>query len=254
MNRLAGRVALVTGGLRGIGHAVVRRFLAEGAAVMVADLSTPEAAAGTLATMAGDVGYVELDVGDEDQWIAAVAAIAARFGRLDILIANAGVGGSGPVRTTSLRDWHAILRVNLDGVFLGTRCCADMLADAGRSLPGGAAIVNMSSIMGLVGLPQVAPYNASKGGVRLFTKSTALEFAAAGTPIRVNSVHPGFVETPLLMESSDADAIAFYTGATPMGRLARPEEIAAAVAFLASDDASYMTGSELVVDGGYTAR
>ena len=154
----------------------------------------------------------------------------------------------------SLEDWHRTLRVNLDGVFLATKYCADLLAEAGRDHRGGASIINISSIMGLVALPKAGPYNASKGGVRLLSKSTALEFAAAGLPIRVNSVHPGFVETPLLTGSSSADAIAFYTSGTPMGRMAQPSEIASVVAFLASDDASFMTGSELVVDGGWTAQ
>jgi len=249
MIRLAGRVALVTGGLRGIGRATVERLLEEGASVMVADLDA-----------AGDDGlgpntaYVRLDVGDEDQWRAAVEAIRARFGRLDILVANAGIGGTGPIRTIALEDWHRTLRVNLDGVFLATKHCADLMAESGRDHRGGASIINISSIMGLVALAQAGPYNASKGAVRLLTKSTALEFAGAKLPIRVNSVHPGFVETPLLMETSNADALAFYTAGTPMGRMAQPSEIAAAIAFLASDDASFMTGSELVVDGGWTAQ
>jgi NAD(P)-dependent dehydrogenase (short-subunit alcohol dehydrogenase family) len=249
MSRLAGRVALVTGGLRGIGRAVTERLLEEGASVMVADLD----AAGD-PTLGPDTAYIRLDVGDEAQWVAAVEAVRARFGRLDILVANAGIGGTGPIRSITLEAWHQTLRVNLDGVFLATKHCADLLAEGGRDHRGGASIINMSSIMGLVALPEAGPYNASKGAVRLLTKSTALEFATAKLPIRVNSVHPGFVETPLLLDSSDADAVAFYKAGTPMGRMAQPSEIASVVAFLASDDASYMTGSELVVDGGWTAQ
>lgn len=252
MTRLQGRVALVTGGLKGIGRAVVERFLEEGASVMIADL--PAAAEGVDDLPADRIGYIRLDVGDEAAWPAVIDAIRARFGRLDILVANAGTGGTGRVQEMTLEQWHRTMRVNLDGVFLSTRFCADLLAEGGRDWKGGASIVNISSIMGLAGLPHVSAYNASKGGVRLFTKSTALSFAAEKLPIRVNSVHPGFVETPLLLETSDQSAIDFYTGSTPMARLARPDEIAAVIAFLASDDASYMTGSELVVDGGYTAQ
>lgn len=251
MNRLQGRVALVTGGLKGIGRAVVDRFLDEGASVMIADL--PATAVG--ADMSADrIGYVQLDVGDEEAWPAAIDAIRTRFGRLDILVANAGTSGNARVQEMTLEQWHRTMRVNSDGVFLSTKFCADLLAEGGRNWRGGAAIVNISSIMGLVGLPHVSAYNASKGAVRLFTKSTALGFIADKLPIRANSVHPGFVETPLLMGTSEKEAIAFFTGSTPMARLAQPSEIAAAVAFLASDDASYMTGSELVVDGGYTAQ
>lgn len=252
--RLEGRVALVTGGLKGIGRAIVERLLADGASVMLADLPSPADAAGDIAALGQRAGYAPLDVGDETAWPPVVAEIRERFGRLDILVANAGIGGTGPVREMSLAEWHRTLRVNLDGVFLATKHCADQLAAGGRDWKGGASIINISSIMGLVALPQAGPYNASKGAVRLFTKSTALEFAAGHIPIRVNSVHPGFVETPLLIETSDQAAIDFYKASTPMGRLAQPAEIASVVAFLASDDASYVTGSELVVDGGYTAQ
>ena len=253
MNRLEGRVALVTGGSRGIGRAIVDRFVAEGASVMIADLEPPEGKQAEVGPT-DRVAYVQLDVGDEAQWPAAVTAIRTRFGRLDILVANAGIGGAGRVQDMTLAQWHRTMRVNVDGVFLATRSCADLLAESGKSWRGGASIINMSSIMGLVGLPHVSDYNASKGAVRMFSKSTALGFAADNTPIRVNSIHPGFVETPQLMSRANDASLAFYTAATPLARLAQPSEIAAAVAFLASDDASYMTGSELIVDGGYTAR
>ena len=253
MNRLERRVALVTGGSRGIGRAIVDRFLSEGASVMIADLDTPEAWDAACVPTAS-TAYVQLDVGDEPQWSQTVAAVHARFGRLDILVANAGVGGHGRVQDVTLAQWHRTMRVNVDGVFLATRFCTSLLAESGKDWPGGASIINMSSIMGLVGLAHVPEYNASKGAVRLFSKSTALGFAADKLPIRVNSVHPGFVETPQLMSRSDEAAIDFYRASTPLGRLAQPSEIAAAVAFLASDDASYMTGSELIVDGGYTSR
>jgi len=259
MSRFDGSVAFVTGGLRGIGRAIAERLLAEGASVMIADLAAPGDVEADLAALGGAApggraAYVSLDVGNEAAWPATVEAIRDRFGRLDILVANAGIGGTGPLASLTLADWHRTMHVNVDGVFLAVRHCAAMLGEAGRDRPGGSSIVTISSIMGLVALPQAGPYNASKGAVRLFTKSIALEFAASKTPIRANSVHPGFVETPLLIESSSQDEIDFYTGSTPLGRMAQPAEIAAAVAFLASDDASYMTGSELVVDGGYTAQ
>lgn len=251
---LEGRVALVTGALRGIGRATVERLLEDGASVMLADLAAPDDAAEAVSSLGARTAYVRLDVGDEAAWPLAVAAVQARFGRLDILVASAGIGGTGAVHTLKLADWHRTMRVNVDGVFLATKHCADLLAESGRAWRGGASIVNVSSIMGLVGLGGASAYNASKGAVRLFTKSTALEFAAAKAPIRVNSVHPGFVETPLLLESSDEAAIAFYTTSTPVGRMAQPAEIAAVIAFLTSDDASYVTGAEFVVDGGYTAQ
>lgn len=252
--RFEGAVALVTGGLSGIGRAIVERLLAEGGSAVIADLLSAADAEATMASFGANAAYVQLDVGDEAGWGAAVETVTTRFGRLDILVANAGIGGVGRVQDVTLAEWHRTMRVNVDGVFLATKHCADLLAAAGGDRRGGASIVNISSIMGLVGLPQTSPYNASKGAVRLFTKATALEFAEAGVPIRVNSVHPGFVETPLLMRESDADAQAFYRSSTPMGRMAQSDEIAAAVLFLASTDASYMTGSELVVDGGFTAR
>jgi NAD(P)-dependent dehydrogenase (short-subunit alcohol dehydrogenase family) len=254
MNRLDGRVALVTGGLRGIGRAVAERLLAEGASVMLADLPPPAEAAADVAALGAKTAYARLDVGHEAGWTNVLAAIRDRFGRLDILVANAGIGGTGRIQDMALADWHQTMRVNLDGVFLAAKHCADQLAASGKDWRGGASIINISSIMGFVGLPETSAYCASKGAVRLLTKATALEFAAAKAPIRVNSVHPGFVETPLLMNSSDQTAVDFYKSSTPLGRLAQPTEIAAAVAFLASDDASYMTGSELVVDGGYTAQ
>jgi len=254
MSRLVGRVALVTGGLKGIGRAIVERFIEEGAAVMIADLPEAEDVQADLAALGEKAAYVRLDVTDESAWPDTIAAIRARFARLDILVANAGIGGTGPIEDMTMETWRRTLSINLDGVFLATKHCAGMMAICGRDWRGGASIINIASIMGIVALPQAGPYNASKGAVRLLTKANALEFAAAKKPIRVNSVHPGFVETPLLIETSDQAAIDFYTGSTPMGRLAQPSEIAATVAFLASDDASYMTGSELVVDGGYTAQ
>ncbi len=265
--RLAGRVALVTGALRGIGLATSERFIAEGATVILTDLSAAEDAlvTETLARLDGKAHYYKLNVASEDDWLALRDAVTAQFGRLDILVNNAGIDLTGAMGEIKLADWRRIMAINVDGVFMGLNAFTRLLAESGKTTPAGSSVVNISSIMGIVGMPEASPYNASKGAVRLFTKATALEFAQARTPIRVNSVHPGFVETPLLRTGMErwADAgraesaqalVDSVAQATPIGRVARPEEIANAIMFLASDEASYMTGSEMVVDGGWTAQ
>lgn len=263
--RLKGRVALVSGGLRGIGLACVERFLAEGAEVIFMDLAAPEQAAETLARLGQAVSYVQADVTSEDDWAKALAAVTERHGKLHILVNNAGIDLTGPVATTSLADWRKIMNINVDGVFLGVRTFVPLMEHSGSDVKGGASIINISSIMGLVGMSEVAGYNASKGAVRLFTKSIALEFAEKKMPIRANSLHPGFVLTPLLQEGFQRwvvkgaaekaqDLVDLMASKTPIGRLADPSELASAVYFLASSDSSYMTGTELVVDGGWTAQ
>lgn len=267
MTRLEGRVALITGGLRGIGFACAERMLAEGASVILTDLAaegSPEVTA-ALAALGSRARYFRIDVTSEEEWLAAAHAIKAAFGRLDIVVANAGTDGTGPIEQMPFSEWQRCMRVNADGVFLTVRTTSPMLAEAGKSTRGGSSIVIISSIMGLVGYPEVSAYNASKGAVRLFAKSIALEYAAKRVPIRANSVHPGFVRTPLLQEGFERwvakgvanrpeDLVDAVEAQTPIGRLAEPFEIASVVAFLASDDASYVTGSELVVDGGWTAK
>lgn len=263
MTRLRGRVALVTGALNGIGLACAERLLAEGAHVVLTDLA-PTADA-TLARLGPAASYLRLDVADEADWAAAAVCVRTDHARLDILVANAGVDLTGAVETLDLGAWRRIMAINVDGVFLAVRALTPLMAETGATTPAGSSIVTMSSILGLVGFADTSAYNAGKGAVRLFTKAVAIEFAGKRTPIRVNSVHPGFVRTPLLttgMANMVAqgkaeraeDLIDAVAAATPMGRVAEPAEIAAVVAFLASDDASYMTGSELVVDGGWTAR
>lgn len=212
-----------------------------------------------------NASYMRLDATDEQDWLAARLRVERTHGRLDVLVNNVGADLTGKVQDITLADWRRLMALNMETVFLGTRTFQPLLAAAGASTPYGSSIVNISSIMGLVGMGEVSAYNASKGAVRLFTKSNALEFADAGIRIRVNSVHPGFVETPLLRKgmerwaaqdgSRSADElIAAMAQGTPIGRLAQPIEIGKVVAFLASDDSSYMTGSEVVVDGGWTAR
>lgn len=264
--RLGGRIALVSGALRGIGRAIAECLADDGATTILTDLdgegdSEPRAA---LAAIPG-AAYIRLDATDEAGWQAARDHVERQFGRLDILVNNVGADLTGKVQDISLADWRRLMTLNMDTVFLGTKTFQPLLARSGASTPYGSSIVNISSIMGLVGMSEVSAYNASKGAVRLFTKSNALEFADAGVPIRVNSVHPGFVETPLLHKGMERWAardgsvtarqlIEAMAATTPIKRLAQPIEIGRVVAFLASDDSSYMTGSEVVVDGGWTAR
>ncbi|WP_321390434.1 SDR family NAD(P)-dependent oxidoreductase [Emcibacter sp.] len=265
LGRLDGRVVLVSGALRGIGRAIAECLAAEGATTILTDLDAEDTAevANALETIAG-AHYIRLDATQEEQWKAAAEHVEADFGRLDVLVNNVGADLTGKVQDLELEAWHRLMSLNLDSVFLGTKYFFALLEKAGKLTPYGSSIINISSIMGIVGLGEVSAYNASKGAVRLFTKSNALEFAENGTPIRVNSVHPGFVETPLLHKGMEKWAARAGTTAqalidamaegTPVKRLAQPVEIGKVVAFLACDDSSYMTGSEVVVDGGWTAR
>jgi NAD(P)-dependent dehydrogenase (short-subunit alcohol dehydrogenase family) len=265
--RLQGRVALISGGLRGIGLAIGERYVAEGAAVVLADLAAADdpLVTATLERLGPAVSYARLDVAQEADWQTAERDIRARHGRLDILVNNAGTDMVGPVESIDFAAWRRIMSINVDGVFLGTKTLTKLLAESGATTPCGSSIINMSSILGLVGYSETSAYNTSKGAVRLFTKAVAIEFATKRTPIRVNSIHPGFVKTPLLaagmqrwvdqgLAAKAQDLIDALAVATPNGRVAEPKEIAGAAFFLASDDSSYCTGSELVVDGGWTAQ
>lgn len=263
--RLDGRIALVSGGLRGIGRAICTCLAADGAQIIISDLDQEDSAEVADALKAiENSSYIALDATQENAWLAAFARIEQDFGQLDILVNNVGSDLTGKVQDLSLADWRRLMTLNMDTVFLGTKIFQPLLAKSGANTPYGSSIINVSSIMGLVGMSDVSAYNASKGAVRLFSKSNALEFAEAGIPIRVNSIHPGFVETPLLHQGMERwakrdggtaqELIDAMAQATPIKRLAQPIEIGKVVAFLASDDASYMTGSEVVVDGGWTAR
>ena len=242
--RLAGRTALITGGARGQGAAHGRRLAEEGAAVILGDIldDAGEAHARELRAAGHDVHYLRLDVTAPADWDAAVAAAESRTGRLDVLVNNAGVVRVAPVVDESDDGWGTTLAVNATGVFYGMRAAIPALRRA-----GGGSIVNIASIYGPVGAPGYVAYTASKGAVIAMTKVAALEHAQ--DRIRVNAICPGPVRTPMSEQEGDASV-----DVTPVRRRAEPEEISAAVAFLASDDAVYVTGAELAVDGGYLAR
>ena len=248
--RLAGKVALITGGASGMGQSEATIFAREGASVVVGDLLEAEArdlAAG-ITKAGGQAHFVKLDVTSEASWRDAVAATVTSFGKLDLLVNNAGISGTFDPDTMSTTAWDALMNVNAKGVFLGMKYAVPAMRDA-----GGGAIVNISSISGFVGQDRIhMAYNASKGAVRLMTKSAAVQFARDG--IRVNSVHPGIMP-PMRTSKASADPAwrEKTLRAVPMKREGRVEEVAYAVLFLASDEASYITGTELVVDGGFLA-
>jgi len=260
MGRVDDKVALVTGGASGIGAACAEVLAREGAAVIVCDIQDDmgRAQAEKIAASGGRAEYLRLDVTQEPEWEAVVAEVERRHGRLDILVNNAGVSIASPsITEMPLADWRRQLAINLDGVFLGHKHGLKLMRKAGN----GGSIINMSSTAGLRGTPTLAAYSASKGGVRLLTKAVALECAAARDGVRVNSVHPGMIETPIWSTfpspgsaggPPDLDALAALR--TPIGVKGLPRDIANAVLWLASEESRYVTGAEIVVDGGLTAR
>jgi NAD(P)-dependent dehydrogenase (short-subunit alcohol dehydrogenase family) len=248
--RLAGRVALVTGAASGIGRATAGRLMSEGAAVLVTDVQE-DLGAQTVAELSeggGRAAFLRQDVSSEEDWAAAVEHAVSHLGRLDILVNNAGMGDLKTIEDTTLEEWHRTIEIDQTGVFLGMRTAAPALRESGRG-----SIVNISSIFGTSGGFGTSPaYHAAKGAVRTLTKNAALHWATEG--IRVNSVHPGFILTPILEPTKGTPYWEAMVSMTPMGHLGAPEDIAAAVAYLASDDAKFVTGLELYVDGGFTAR
>ena len=256
--RVEGKIACVTGAASGIGRCAAATLAREGATVVATDLQIDQGAelVAEIEGAGGRAVFLAHDVTDEDDWRRVVAEIRSRFGRLDVLVNNAGIGLSSPVVDMDLAAWRRQMSVNVDGPFLGVKHCLPLMR-AG----GGGSIINVSSIAGIKASPNVSGYCASKGAVRLFTKSVALECAAAKDGVRVNSLHPGIVETAIWdtligtgPEGSNArprgpTLAAFTSQSVPLGRPGRVEEIAAAILWLASDDSSYMTGAELVVDG-----
>ena len=257
MDRVKGKVAIVTGGAMGIGQACAELLAAEGAAVVVADREREagEKVVAALVKAGYRAMFVQQDVSSEDDWRRLVAETMAAYGRLDIVVNNAGVGWFGDVEHTTLDDLHKLFAVNVDGVFLGIKQAIPAMRDSG----GGGSIVNLSSIEGLIGDPGLAAYNASKGAVRLLTKSAALYCAKGGSGIRVNSVHPGYIWTPMVQHAVDASGHAAemrkeLEALHPVGHLGTAKDIAWGVVYLASDESAFVTGAELVIDGGYTAR
>lgn len=266
MNRLDGKVALISGAARGIGGETARLMATAGARVVVADILDDQGrqTAGAIRAAGGEAEYAHLDVTKEEDWIAAIALATGRFGKLDILVNNAGVFIGKPIEEISLDEWNRLVAVNMTGVFLGTKLAAPALRDAATSSEHGSAIVNLASIAGIVGSHLDPLYSMTKGGVTLFTKSAALEFGRKGYRIRVNSIHPGVIQTEMGEQtfaararhtgSNDtAPARQLVTGLVPWGRLGMALDIARGIVFLASDDAGYMNGAGLVLDGGFTA-
>jgi NAD(P)-dependent dehydrogenase (short-subunit alcohol dehydrogenase family) len=259
--QVQGKVALVTGGASGIGEAVCELLAREGAAVAVTDvddLKGPEVV-GRIKKAGGEASFWHHDVTSEGRWIEVVADVMQRYDRLDVLVSNAGIGISVPsITEMSLEDWRRQTAINLDGVFLSVKHCLPVMRKT-----GGGSIIMMSSLAGLRGAASLSGYSATKGGVRLFAKSIAMECATFGDGIRVNSVHPGIIDTPIWSkipagatgsgQNAPIDPEERAKMATPLGRAGQAEEIAQGVLYLASDASRYVTGTELVIDGGMNA-
>jgi 3(or 17)beta-hydroxysteroid dehydrogenase len=264
MNRLDGRVALISGAARGIGAETARLMIEAGAKVAIGDI-LDERGRETARSLGEAALYHHLDVTSEASWRDMIAAVTAKWGGLDILVNNAGMFLGKGIEEASLEEWSRLAAINLTGVFLGTKLAIPALKESGGKREHGSAIVNLASVAGLVGSQLDPLYSMTKGGVTLFTKSSALEFSRKGYKIRVNSIHPGVIQTDMGEQtftararnqgSNDVEAARQLALRThPIGRLGIPNDIAKGIVFLASDDAGFMTGAGLVVDGGLTAQ
>lgn len=263
MNRCDGKVALVTGAARGLGAEAARRLAEAGARVLLTDV-LDDAGRETADAIGGDAHFLHHDVTSEEGWKAAIAEAVRRFGGLDVLVNNAGIYFNRPIGEIALDDWHRMMAVNVDGVFLGCKLALPVLRERAGQWRGGGSIINLSSVAGLIGASGGTAYHASKGAVRLLTKCVALEGAEGEQKVRCNSVHPAVIDTNMgrdlvgqfsaSLGMSDNEATEMVTMLHPLGRLGEPADVANAIVFLASDDSAFMTGSEVVVDGGLTAR
>jgi len=256
LNRVHGKTAIVTGGALGLSKAAAEMLAREGASVVVTDLkdAAGEQVATGINAAGGEAFFLHHDVASEEDWRRIITETLQRFGRLDVLVNNARVALAKSVEETTVEDWRWLLSVNLDGVFLGTK-----FAIAAMKQSGGGSSVNLSSIEGIVGDPNLAAYNASKGGLRMLTKSAALHCASSGYNIRVNSIHPSYIWTPMVENflQSQGDVAAgrkHLDSLHPIGHVGEPDDIAYAVVYLASDESKFITGTELIIDGGYTAQ
>jgi len=267
MNRLDGKIAFLSGAARGIGGESAKLMASVGAKVAIGDVLEERGrqTVREIETSGGQAMFVPLDVTTEASWAAAMDATVKKFGGLDILVNNAGIFVGKGIEDASMDEWHRLVAVNLTGVVMGTRAALPHLKSNAKQSPHGSAIVNLASIAGLVGSQLDPLYSLTKGGVTLFTKSTALEFGRKGYKIRVNSIHPGLIETDMGQQTFVMRAKQVGTNDTekareatlalhPIGRLGTASDIAKGIVFLASDDAGFMTGAGLVMDGGWTAH
>jgi NAD(P)-dependent dehydrogenase (short-subunit alcohol dehydrogenase family) len=249
--RLQGKIALISGGARGMGAVEARLFAKEGAKLTIGDVLEDEGRKleAEINATGGEALFVRLDVTREADWQKAVEATLNRFGKLDVLVNNAGISGRGRVEDTAVEEWDRVMEVNAKGVFLGTKVAIPAMRKG-----GGGSIINISSQLGLVGTDHSSPqYQASKGAVRLLTKATAIQYAKEG--IRANSVHPGPIVTPMTEAArADPERYQLMLSRIPLGCYGQPEDVAYGVLYLASDESRWVTGSELVIDGGWTAQ
>lgn len=258
MGRIDGKVCLITGASSGLGEAAARLLAAEGGQMVLTDINTEkgEALAEELNRQGLETVFLSHNVISEEDWHRVFDTLLAKYGRLDVLVNNAGGGTYNDLETLSLDEWRKIISLNLDSTFIGTQLAVKTMKEN-----GGGSIINMSSVGGLVGSPNLVAYSAAKAGVKLFSKSAAIHCGQQGYNIRINTIHPGLIKTESGMEMaskatgmSAEDAEAAFSAMHPIGRIGLPDEIAAMVLFLASDESSFATGGEFVVDGGYTAQ